>query len=683
MALEAALDDEHQTSIYIPFKEPDTDDIESYTLFPDKDLLNGYELRLAAYKRAWSKCLERVQELIHALHAPIVDRVAELVNMAYTDTLPGLPYAELPVISVTVFGTSSSVFHEFSARLESEGQDGLFDDNGTHIVTHLHPQDCSNLTSAMKTLIAGFINKTDEELGIGGLQAPSAHLTSTYFRYGSDSNTTRLVVVLHDFERFEPLVMQDLFEISSLAIPRLPLVFILSLTSPPTPSYIHATYPRSTLARLQVRSCSFSTSQAVLYDILLKTFFDVEFNPDLVLGPAAIEFLVDFFGRHSPSLDGLVSILQLAHMKHFEEPLTVFLSEESLASMDLTDPGSAPFLNSVHVRVQGSTGNPTGWRVADIDVLLEFVRSVRLAFQRQSQLLRVAFRLFLVVQNFTTSLGIKSEKTLPELMCAALRGRLGTSYRYLCRIVRKLKVDQLDALLSEINDFFAGVSAQVQGDEREIISRINTARSVRDRYSDEPQQVKDVAEMIGDWLIEYFERRLVTLEELPLWDISYTGSAPFPSELLNPSLRASIFSGLLHPQDYSMTPTSNGGDDDEETLWDMSDTSILFHRYLESGKMINVFDWFESFSLVLETQRRHARTDASAHEALIRTPSRRKGKQRQVEVPEDGEEELDKWRLEVQSRFIRSLHELDYIGLIKHTGRKADHVMRTVFDVPG
>lgn len=104
---------------------------------------------------------------------------------------------------------------------------------------------------------------------------------------GSDNNTTRLVVILHDFERFDPLVVQDLFEISrysaptltqsttltlsySLAISRLPLVFILSMTSPPTPSYIHATYPRSTLARLQVRSCSFSTSQDVLHDILLK-----------------------------------------------------------------------------------------------------------------------------------------------------------------------------------------------------------------------------------------------------------------------------------------------------------------------------------------------------------------------------------------------------------------------------
>ncbi|KAF8558613.1 hypothetical protein OG21DRAFT_1481305 [Imleria badia] len=665
----SALDDTHQTSVYIPFKEPDTDDVESYTLFPDRDLPNGYQLRLAAYKTAWSKCLQRVQELIHALHAPIVDRVAELVNTAYTDTLPGLPYAELPVISVTVFGSSSSIFDEISARLETEGQDGLFDDNtGTHIVTHLFPQDCPNLASAMKTLITGFINKTEEELGILG-QAEALELF-VHSRHQSASDMGQM----------------DLFEISSFAIPRLPLVFILSMTSPPTPSYIHATYPRSTLARLQVRSCSFSTSQDVLHDILLKTFFDVEFDPDLVLGPAAIEFLVDFSGRHSPSLDGLVSILQLAHMKHFEEPLAVFLAGESLASRDLADPDSAPFLDCILARVQSSSlvpDNSTDWLAEGVDELLVLVRTARVTFQKKSKLLRVSFRLFLLVQNFMASLGHKSEKTLPELMCAVLRGRLGTSYRYLCTLVKKLQAEQLDALLSDLHDFFVDVSAQVQAEERDIISRIDTARSVHSRHNHESRQV---AETIGGWLLEYFEHRFVAPEEHPLWDIWYTGSTPFPSELLNPSLRALIFSGLLHPQDYGAIPMidNNVDGDDEETLWKMSDTSILFQRYLESGKMINVFDWFESFTVVLETQKWHARKDALAREALPRTPSRRKGKGKQRQVEEDeSEEELEKWRLEAQARFIRALHELDYTGFIKHTGRKADHVMRTVFDVPG
>ncbi|KAG8216157.1 hypothetical protein J3R82DRAFT_8163 [Butyriboletus roseoflavus] len=75
----------------------------------------------------------------------------------------------VPIKQRLAFGTSLSIFDEISARLETEGQDGLFGDNtGTHIVTHLFPQDCPSLMSAMKTLITGFINKTEEELGTCG-----------------------------------------------------------------------------------------------------------------------------------------------------------------------------------------------------------------------------------------------------------------------------------------------------------------------------------------------------------------------------------------------------------------------------------------------------------------------------------------------------------------------------------
>lgn len=104
----------------------------------------------------------------------------------------------------------------------------------------------------------------------------------------------------------------------------------------------------------------------------------------------------------------------------------------------------------------------------------------------------------------------------------------------------------MDGLLSDLHDFFDAVSAPVQREERDIISQIDTARSVDSRHSHE---TRDIAGAIGDWLLAYFEyvvssrvivkidtcdcfrRRLVTLEELPLWDIWYTGSTPFPSEV--------------------------------------------------------------------------------------------------------------------------------------------------------
>ncbi len=125
-----------------------------------------------------------------------------------------------------------------------------------------------------------------------------------------------------------------------------------------------------------------------------------------------------------------------------------------------------------------------------------------------------------------------------------------------------------------------------------------------------------------------------------------------------------MVTGLLRSHEFSDTVKTP----EEINLWDLPDTSILFQRYLDSGKMINVYDWFESFQPVLETQRRE-------------TSGPKKGSPRKRGKKMVGGGNEEKWKLQVQARFIRALHELDYLGFIKHTGRKADHVIRTVFDV--
>lgn len=184
-------------------------------------------------------------------------------------------------------------------------------------------------------------------------------------------------------------------------------------------------------------------------------------------------------------------------------------------------------------------------------------------------------------------------------------------------------------------------------------------------------------------------------------------------KLINPAPRLSIESALLYPHDFIDThakhlsftcdPNLEGSNvlgprRACSALWELPDTSILFRRYMDAGKMINVYDWFQSFGMALESQRRHhgrlAKTDG---EGLEVAPSRWKGKgidwlpsdmdvDRQSEGEDESdvedEEDTEKWRVEVQARFIRALHELDYMGFIKHTGRKADHVVRTVYDVP-
>jgi len=118
-------------------------------------------------------------------------------------------------------------------------------------------------------------------------------------------------------------------------------------------------------------------------------------------------------------------------------------------------------------------------------------------------------------------------------------------------------------------------------------------------------------------------------------------------------------------------------------VWELPDTSILFRGYLEAGKMINVFDWYQSFAAVLETRRQmglgtdQMQASDPPDAAPDRPPSDHDGV-----TQGDGEEvEDEKWGMGVQARFIRGVHELDFMGFLKHTGRKPDHVARTVFDV--
>ena len=98
--------------------------------------------------------------------------------------------------------------------------------------------------------------------------------------------------------------------------------------------------------------------------------------------------------------------------------------------------------------------------------------------------------------------------------------------------------------------------------------------------------------------------------------------------------------------------------------------------------MINVYDWFESFQTILETQRKELKARSANGGVQPSTSSpRKRGKLKQP--PPETEEILERWKIEVHARFIRALHELDYLGFIKHTKRKAkaDHVLRTLFDV--
>ncbi|KAH9077755.1 origin recognition complex subunit 3 N-terminus-domain-containing protein [Lactarius deliciosus] len=646
-----------QPVVYIPCDETfteddsenDTDEIlaEEYSPFRERDLPGGYVTRFDLYRTAWKSVLIGWS----SLHAPLVDEIVRSVHRAYDDILPGLPRVELPVIAISARDSWPTV----ASRLETNHGEEAEDDDpppGSHI-THLYPSDCPNIMSTMKALVTGFVNhppngKDVQRKPVTSLASYDIELLKVWYGVLRDSAEgpeppPQLVVFLHDFEQFDESVVQDMFYICSSYVPQLPLIVVVALSSL-FPSFLHTTYPQSVLSLLRVDTFTVPSGPTLLERVIAETFFDLRFEPDVMVGPAALDFLTDFFCHHASSVEGALLILQLTHFKHFDEPLTVFVHDEllgtssaELATEKLSDPKGIAFLTSL---ISWSFGhqelapNQVGWPVNDVAGLLASIAEARAAFRSRLRRFKLAFRR--AAQNPAGDDERESEgrsgtrREVPrddDQVSSTLLPRNDRS-PILLRVLRKLSVEKTQILLQDLQSFLD----ELPGAEGA------TSTGVADEF--------------GDWLAGYFQlvsspaatpfipakadagprEHIINLEDLRLWEIWYTGPTPFPSERrFRPSFKPQSFLPASH----------NDATPERLPIWKLPDASILFRRPSRASGVT-----------CLGAETRAAGAD---------------------------EEE---WKMHVQARFMRALHTLDLIGLIKHTGRKADHVMRTVFDMP-
>ncbi|EEB08247.2 origin recognition complex subunit Orp3 [Schizosaccharomyces japonicus yFS275] len=96
------------------------------------------------------------------------------------------------------------------------------------------------------------------------------------------------------------------------------------------------------------------------------------------------------------------------------------------------------------------------------------------------------------------------------------------------------------------------------------------------------------------------------------------------------------------------------------TKWE-PDLAVMYRLYCESGGLINLYDWFVAFAEALAH-------DADDEQALAHDVSAGAG------AGDDSSTSLL-----TQARFFFAVEELRFLGLIRPTSRKTDHVQRVIF----
>ena len=170
-----------------------------------------------------------------------------------------------------------------------------------------------------------------------------------------------------------------------------------------------------------------------------------------MVGPATLDFLTDFFCRNSASVEGVLLILQLAHLKHFDEPLTTFVRDEQLdtssaelAAKKLSDPKAAPFLASLFswsFGPQELAASEDGWPVRDVAGLLASIAEARTDFRFRLCELKLAFGMMRKVHDAMVHLGYRGigvDMTPLEMMSASLKGGLLREGKYLGTMTRSV-----------------------------------------------------------------------------------------------------------------------------------------------------------------------------------------------------------------------------------------------------
>ncbi|KTW25621.1 hypothetical protein T552_03481 [Pneumocystis carinii B80] len=156
----------------------------------------------------------------------------------------------------------------------------------------------------------------------------------------------------------------------------------------------------------------------------------------------------------------------------------------------------------------------------------------------------------------------------------------------------------------------------------------------------------NIRNSLYQYLQEIFRKYFVSPMTYPLHELYYFNYSRAYLDAFHPRIRAAIDTALSLPSHYLSCNYEVGDKENEDNLSipSLPKICISYRLFLESGFLINVSDWLTAF---------------------IQSASKGNDK----DDKQDSEEYL-------QAEFLQSLEELRYLGFIKPTKRKTDHVAK-------
>ncbi|XP_059208629.1 origin recognition complex subunit 3 [Centropristis striata] len=501
-----------------------------------------------------------------------------------------------------------------------------------------------------------------------------------------DPQQPPIVIIFKDFEAFNPRVLQDFILICSRYIERLPLMFIFGIAT--SPSTIQHMLPHSVSSLLCIelfQSLSCTQHLATVIDKLILTpKFPFKLNGKVM------QVLISIFLYHDFSVRNFIKGIQLALLEHFHsQPLSVLCCKKEEALLNVVQLGHQDLerirnLPSFKRYVEKQEAQEQVNLVTDDthlkEVCQKLIKDLRKYHKNYYPTLRCLHTLTSALPRYPLGKQIREL----HLICLEKNVWENEDYESAMKLLKMLAKDELISLLQRCADILQPAkskklkSACVQlEDMLAKFKQLDTAEpapSVDDTLTspvkdlqkktdlfqlkkallemNESRRAKKLSpfEALRKEALDFFDglvkSHLSPPESQTLYEVCYYTSSAAVRRHLNATPRTSIQAALNCPYYYLQNERLKTEDGSVSNA--APDICIAYKLHLECGRLINLYDWLEAYSTV-------------------------------VSAAEGNDPESDNFGKvdDVKhARFIRAVSEMEFLGFIKSTKQKTDHVAR-------
>ncbi|MCJ1417094.1 hypothetical protein MMC32_003433 [Xylographa parallela] len=636
-------------------------------------LLNGKEepryisARRHGFESAWTKLENHLNEVLEEVNRHTVDDVMRFLTRTDPQEITDQISTGL-IMSGIAGGTSTSVFTSIARSLASDPQ---------NLIVPIAASQCTNLKTTLKTIIQKIANQSialaDENLPADrqGWRLLNYDLQIVH-EHVLKHSINKVVLWFHNSEGLDGTVLADVVEVLSSWQGRIPIVLIFEIGT--SIDLFQEKLSRATVRRLQ--GVSFETKDAgETLEMMFRTVTAADDSRSLYVGAGLLKMCLDRQFEHVQSVQAFIQSLKYAFMTHFfvnalswivhPSPATPMLQTEHYEAIR----NLPSFRRLVEDLIKERQFSKAKGLLDTNHVLQEITRQLFRDGTRSMKHLVEAMEVLNIIQS---SIPNKVHIPWSKLYLKGMAGDLvdSSTLKDTLLSVRKLPSDTMIEILKKASTFAIFELDGVKTDLYELTrNAIDGSAPLRSKYdvhhetlrttvvaqkvqlskhkatlSKQDADYSKIVDRVDSALKEFFERYLINPKTLPLHEIFLFDLKSPVREVFAPMPRQAVERALSAPHDYLDCDCCEGSANGLAPS--QPATAILYQLYLESGAIINISDLWSAFNAILG--------------------------------PEDGDNDEVKDQ-ETRALFYRGMAELKYLGMIKNSRKKTDHLAKNLW----